>query len=367
MDIPPVSLSIDAWNDRFSVSEIPDSQFIMEQDDKCPYTQLSTDPDGPSTDALSAKARQSNPSSRESAPIRSSGRLADRRAKNRLTSHSKSDKTDSPGSSIRSFGISETRSSQQTITPEDKRACITSRANNKPRQNGFVPPKSPPTTETRQRSQLADDDTDHGVNTSKRTKFLERNRTAATKCRQKKREWVTDLEEMKCDLENQHNHLQREYSDLKNEITQIKSQLMDHSSCNDPNISKWIDNEAKRFVLGTSEKYDQMLANLSHSPRHISSRQDSFSSAAGCQAMHDSELLSPVTPSHSFHPGDFVPSPPIPYHSDLTPNFLQVAAPDPHEEPYPMDVLHNTAAENIPVFHSMPIVEAFENFILPTS
>ncbi|OTB18981.1 hypothetical protein K445DRAFT_32896, partial [Daldinia sp. EC12] len=79
-----------------------------------------------------------------------------------------------------------------------------------------------------------------------RNKFLERNRAAATKCRQKKKEWVTDLEETRFDLESQHNDLKKEYSNLKNEITLIKSQLMDHANCNDPNIDKWIENEAKR-------------------------------------------------------------------------------------------------------------------------
>ncbi|KAF3065135.1 Cyclic AMP-dependent transcription factor ATF-7 [Daldinia childiae] len=338
----------------------------MGQGDERSYGQSSTDPSSPSTDALSAKASQSISSPQKPASIRTSGRLANRRAKNRVTSHSKSDKVDSPKSSIRSSEIS-SRSSHQTVTPEDKSVYITGRANNKPRRNGIVSPNSPPTTGTRQRSQYADDDTDHGVNTTRRTKFLERNRTAATKCRQKKREWVTDLEETKFDLENQHNLLQREYSDLKTEITEIKSQLMNHSSCNDPNIDKWIENEAKRFVLGTSEKYDQMLVNLSHSPRHIITRQDSFSSAAGCQAMRDSELLSPVTPSHSFHPGGFEPNPSILYHPDLTPNFPQVAASDSHEEPYPVDTLHNTTAEDMSVFHSIPMVETFENFILPTS
>ncbi|KAI1651657.1 uncharacterized protein F4817DRAFT_311261 [Daldinia loculata] len=368
MDRLPISFNIDARNDQYSASEIPDSQFIMDQGDEYTYAQLSTDPSSPSIDALPAKAHQSNSSPQKSVFIRTSGRLANRRAKNRPTSYSKSDKVDSSGSSILSSKTSESRSSHQTVTPEDTSACITGRAHNRPRQNGVVPPNSPPTRETRRRRQYADDDdTDHGVNTSKRTKFLERNRTAATKCRQKKREWVTDLEETKFDLENQHNHLQREYSDLKNEITQIKSQLMDHSGCNDTNINKWIENEAKRFVLGTSERYDQMLANSSDTPRHIISRQDSFSSAAGYQTMHDLELLSPVAPSHSFHPGDFIPSPPILYRSDLTPNFPQAAASDSHEEPYPMDALHNTTPEDITVFHSMSMVEAFKNSTIPTS
>ncbi|KAI0848626.1 hypothetical protein F5Y00DRAFT_83621 [Daldinia vernicosa] len=371
MDTLPMSFSGDVRNDQYSASEFHDSQFMMEQGDEYLYAQLSTELSSSSIDALPAKARQSKSSPQKSAPNkRASGRLADRRAKDRSTSQSKSDKADSSGSgsSIRSSETSETRSSHQTVTPpDDTSACTTGRANSKPRQNRVVPPNSPPTTETRQRTHYADDDTDRSNNMSERTKYLQRNRTAATKCRQKKKEWVTELEEMKVDLENQHNHLQKEFNDLKNEVTLVKSQLMDHSGCNDSNINKWIENEAKKFVLGTSEKYDQMLAHLGHSPRHIISRQDSFSSTAGYQTAHDAEIISPVTPSHPFQSGGFLPSPSILYGSDLTPNFPQVAASDSHEEPYPMDALHDTMAEDITAFHNMPMTEPFENPIILTN
>lgn len=83
---------------------------------------------------------------------------------------------------------------------------------------------------------------------SKRNKYLERNRLAASKCRQKKKEWMHDLEATKAMLEAKHSALQRDYSALLQEISQIKTLLMAHSNCHDPNIDQWIEGEARKFV-----------------------------------------------------------------------------------------------------------------------
>ncbi|KAK1655387.1 bZIP transcription factor [Colletotrichum phormii] len=88
----------------------------------------------------------------------------------------------------------------------------------------------------------------------KRDKFLERNRVAASKCRQKKKEWVSDLQETKQGLENQHAQLQMEYNGLVDEVTRMKNELMSHANCNDPNINLWLDNEARRFVQVSAER-----------------------------------------------------------------------------------------------------------------
>jgi hypothetical protein len=86
--------------------------------------------------------------------------------------------------------------------------------------------------------------------TAKRDKFLERNRVAASKCRQRKKEWVNGLEEAKNGLETQNAHLQMEYNGLLGEVSRMKNQIMAHANCHDPNIDKWIENEARKFVQG---------------------------------------------------------------------------------------------------------------------
>ena len=82
----------------------------------------------------------------------------------------------------------------------------------------------------------------------KRNKYLERNRVAALKCRQKKTIWVRHLETQSTELGRKHSNLQQEYTRLINEVTQLKNQLMAHGACNDPNIDGWIESEAKRLV-----------------------------------------------------------------------------------------------------------------------
>ncbi|PTB69271.1 hypothetical protein BBK36DRAFT_1086035, partial [Trichoderma citrinoviride] len=84
--------------------------------------------------------------------------------------------------------------------------------------------------------------------TAQRTKNLERNRIAASKCRQKKKEWVMELEETKSGMEMRHTNLRLEYLTLLDEVTRIKNQLMAHAACNDPNINFWIEKEALRYV-----------------------------------------------------------------------------------------------------------------------
>jgi len=89
----------------------------------------------------------------------------------------------------------------------------------------------------------------------KRSRFLERNRIAASKCREKKKQYVSDLEETKIGLETQHAHLQMEYNGLLGEVSGLKHHLMAHAKCNDPNIDRWLDNEARRFVQTSNELF----------------------------------------------------------------------------------------------------------------
>jgi len=81
-----------------------------------------------------------------------------------------------------------------------------------------------------------------------RTKHLERNRAAASKCRQKKKKWVHELGENKAEMEGKHIELQREHGVLLGEVSMIKNLLMRHAGCKDPNIDHWIGLEAKKFV-----------------------------------------------------------------------------------------------------------------------
>ncbi|XP_065883454.1 cyclic AMP-dependent transcription factor ATF-2-like isoform X2 [Dysidea avara] len=65
----------------------------------------------------------------------------------------------------------------------------------------------------------------------KRQKFLERNRAAAMRCRQKKKVWVENLEKKSKDLEQTNNQLQNEVTYLRNEVHQLKTILLAHKDC----------------------------------------------------------------------------------------------------------------------------------------
>ncbi|RFU72914.1 bzip transcription factor [Trichoderma arundinaceum] len=82
----------------------------------------------------------------------------------------------------------------------------------------------------------------------KKEQIKQRNRVAASKCRMKKKEKVDELKEMKSSLEQRNNDLHQEYQRLRREIGQVKSDLIHHTECNDPNIDRWVENEAKGYV-----------------------------------------------------------------------------------------------------------------------
>jgi hypothetical protein len=93
------------------------------------------------------------------------------------------------------------------------------------------------------------------VEEAKRENFLERNRLAASKCRQKKKEWEADLQETKHGLECQNSRLHMEYSGLLGQVTAMKNELMNHANCNDRNIDRWLTIEAQKFVERASERH----------------------------------------------------------------------------------------------------------------
>ncbi|KAM7201724.1 transcription factor atf21 [Naviculisporaceae sp. PSN 640] len=119
-----------------------------------------------------------------------------------------------------------------------------------PPEQDTPPSKKRKTRKTRKESNTAEEE-------QKRSKFLERNRIAASKCREKKKQYVSDLEETKIGLEMQHAHLQMEYNGLLGEVSGLKHHLMAHAKCNDPNIDRWLDNEARRFVQTSNELFGQ--------------------------------------------------------------------------------------------------------------
>lgn len=65
----------------------------------------------------------------------------------------------------------------------------------------------------------------------RRQRFLERNRAAASRCRQKRKLWVSSLEKKAEELTSQNIQLSNEVTLLRNEVAQLKQLLLAHKDC----------------------------------------------------------------------------------------------------------------------------------------
>lgn len=116
-----------------------------------------------------------------------------------------------------------------------------------------------------------------GDETQKRTRFLERNRVAASKCRQKKKEWTNNIEARARDLQNEKNQLAIIVGSLKEEVLWLKGELLKHTDCGCDRIRQYLDQEA---------------ANLT-SPRPVPAHQR-LSSSSVTLVEKDSEIASAI-------------------------------------------------------------------------
>lgn len=71
---------------------------------------------------------------------------------------------------------------------------------------------------------------------SKREKALERNRVAANKCRQKKRQYTQSLESQFKDLAERRTVLGNEMAGLRCELLSLKNEILKHAHCDDGHV-----------------------------------------------------------------------------------------------------------------------------------
>ncbi|XP_077339950.1 cyclic AMP-dependent transcription factor ATF-7-like isoform X1 [Lithobates pipiens] len=94
-----------------------------------------------------------------------------------------------------------------------------------PAQPQVSPAQPTPSTGGRRR-RAADEDPDE-----RRQRFLERNRAAASRCRQKRKVWVCSLEKKAEELTSHNVQLSNEVTLLRNEVAQLKQLLLAHKDC----------------------------------------------------------------------------------------------------------------------------------------
>ncbi|KAA6408505.1 MAG: hypothetical protein FRX48_07587 [Lasallia pustulata] len=87
---------------------------------------------------------------------------------------------------------------------------------------------------------------------AKRSKFLERNRVAASKCRQKKKEWTSNLESRARELQNSKSQLNIMVGSLKEEVLFLKTELLRHTGCGCTKIRDYLSHEAHALARPSS-------------------------------------------------------------------------------------------------------------------
>ncbi|XP_069382023.1 cyclic AMP-dependent transcription factor ATF-7a isoform X3 [Paralichthys olivaceus] len=138
------------------------------------------------------------------------------------------------------------------------------------------------------RRRTADDDPD-----DRRQRFLERNRAAASRCRQKRKLWVSSLEKKAEELSNMNVSLSNEVSLLRNEVAHLKQLLLAHKDCPVTNLQKKTAYlVAEESMKDTSEPTGSPAPVIQHSslaPSH-SAGHNGLSSRAAAEAMAMSVL-----------------------------------------------------------------------------
>jgi hypothetical protein len=166
--------------------------------------------------------------------------------------------------SLGARGSISTKSSSNSI-PSLKETQTMPPAPKSPRESSEPPRKKARLRQLKPAKQESEDEKED-ESTEKRKKFLEKNRVAASKCREKKKKWVHNLEYNKSQLERLNMELRLEHRGLINELNQTKSMLMSHADCNDPNITEWLNNQARRIVQTTGSSMFSMPNPLSTYP-----------------------------------------------------------------------------------------------------
>jgi len=127
-------------------------------------------------------------------------------------------------------------------------------------RRGSISPQQQQTSRRSRKNSKASRDTDEqNAQEAKRRRFLERNRVAASKCRQKKKEWMQNLEETARNAQNNSKYLQAAVVQLKDELLLLKQELLKHHGCDCTKIRTYLMQEAEKVVVDQQKKGSSMV------------------------------------------------------------------------------------------------------------
>ena len=110
-----------------------------------------------------------------------------------------------------------------------------------------------PKTKARRRHKKKQREPRNAAEFEKRTKFLERNRVAASKCRHKKKEYAQNLDEQAREKKAIQQSLGSQVDSLKQLVLYLKQELLRHAGCNCPEIKSYLRQQLGQ-ISGTSNK-----------------------------------------------------------------------------------------------------------------
>jgi hypothetical protein len=121
-----------------------------------------------------------------------------------------------------------------------------------PPQMSAASAPSPPNS--RKRKSVSD--TQDGETDDQRQKLLERNRVAASKCRQKKKKWVQDLEARSDQVHARNKELQQLVSQLREETIYLRNQLLAHGNCDCSIVQTYLRRSSAQLTSGAPQYAD---------------------------------------------------------------------------------------------------------------
>lgn len=95
---------------------------------------------------------------------------------------------------------------------------------------------------------------------AKRAKFLERNRLAASKCRQKKKEHTQLLEVRFKEQSTKNAQLHKEIHELKSQALNLKNELLKHAQCNDEAIKLHLSHMVSKITENNTDPQAAQVA-----------------------------------------------------------------------------------------------------------
>lgn len=134
-------------------------------------------------------------------------------------------------------------------------------------RRGSISPQQQSSRRSRKNSKACRDMDEHAQE-EKRRRFLERNRVAASKCRQKKKEWMHNLEETARTAQNNSKYLQAAVIQLKDELLLLKQELLKHHGCDCTKIRTYLMQEAEKVVVDQQKRGSE--ASTPVKPRQLS-------------------------------------------------------------------------------------------------